>query len=188
VKQLTSKFAILAVYFLVGSQAQAIDTSVAEKNCADIGFKRKTEAFGNCVLELMNRGGGVAQQSADPDDATCKKYGYKQGTRDYGECRLKLDLAKQQAAQQQAEFNEKKRQYDEQVAALEKEKKRRQALQNAEMFARYGSGQTPNQAIAGTLSGTPFAPPSYSSPTQTIIMPGGKMINCTTTNNVTACF
>ena len=187
-KLLTSKIAILAVYFLVGSQAQAIDTSAAEKNCADIGFKRKTEAFGNCVLELMNRGGGVAQQSADPDDATCKKYGYKLGTRDYGECRQKLDLAKQQVAQQQAEFNEKKRQYDEQVAVLEREKKRRQALQNAEMFARYGSGQTPNQAIAGTLSGTPFISPTAPAQSQTIIMPGGRMVTCATTGSLTNCF
>ena len=176
------------MWLLLGSQALAIDTSVAEKNCADIGFKKKTEAYGNCVLELMNRSEGAALQNTDPDDATCKKYGYKQGTRDYGECRQKLDFAKQQATQQQAEFTEKKRQYDEQMASLEKERRRRQALQNAEMFARYGSGQTPNQAIAGTLSGAPFVPPTYSAPTQTIIMPGGKMVNCTTTNNLTACF
>jgi TonB family protein len=42
---------------LVGRTAavRALDVSAESKTCSDIGFKPKTEAFGKCVLELLNR-------------------------------------------------------------------------------------------------------------------------------------
>ena len=35
--------------------ASALDTSVEESACSELGFKKKTPAFANCVLELYGR-------------------------------------------------------------------------------------------------------------------------------------
>ena len=40
---------------VLASNATALDTSNEEKTCSEIGFKKKTEAHANCVLELISR-------------------------------------------------------------------------------------------------------------------------------------
>jgi hypothetical protein len=50
--------AIVILYLVVFAliiPAQAADLSQFEATCLDIGFKKKTEAFGNCVIELVSR-------------------------------------------------------------------------------------------------------------------------------------
>jgi len=43
------------VIFSLNTPAQANDLSQFEATCLDIGFKRKTEALSDCILELMLR-------------------------------------------------------------------------------------------------------------------------------------
>lgn len=43
------------VVFALIIPAQAADLSQFEATCLDIGFKKKTEAFGDCVIELVSR-------------------------------------------------------------------------------------------------------------------------------------
>lgn len=40
---------------LLTQTAMAIDFSKFEATCTEIGFKRNTDAFGDCVLELASR-------------------------------------------------------------------------------------------------------------------------------------
>ena len=97
------KITFCLLSFFGVSAAHALDTSSEEKTCVDIGFKRKTEAFGNCVLELVNRGGSGGRQggqqssSTDPDDVTCRKYGFRMGTNEYAQCKQQIDIARADA-------------------------------------------------------------------------------------------
>lgn len=61
------KLLFLVLVLLVhSSNGIAIDTSKEEAICYDIGFKPKTENFGNCVLELVNRKNKSQQAKALP--------------------------------------------------------------------------------------------------------------------------
>ena len=82
-------------------QTSSSITSSEEASCIEMGFKRKTESFGNCVLELMGRR-DAAIAGGDPDGATCIKYGFKPKSPEYASCRLQIDQARQQAQQNQA--------------------------------------------------------------------------------------
>lgn len=129
----------------------------------------------------------AVEGDGSPDDLTCKKFGFKPQTAGYSECRLKLEVASRQASQQQAQYEEQKRQYDAQLAALQKEKDRQRALKQLEMGLRMMGGQSPQDAAMATSGMAPLPKPP-GPVNQTIIMPGGRMVNCTTTGTVTNCF
>ena len=182
--------------FWGASASYAVDTSNEEKTCVDIGFKRKTEAFGNCVLELINRGGGsgsrqTSQQyssgSGDPDDAACRGYGFKPNTGDYAGCRQRIDLAKQSAKQQQDIYQQQKAQYDEQVAAIEKQKAKERNMKQMEMGLRMMGGQSVQDAAMATARMPPIPQPPGPI-TQRITMPNGRGMTCTTVGTDTNCF
>ena len=167
----------------------AIDTSAEEKTCLDIGFKRKTEAFGNCVIELAGRNGSSLNYSTDgnSDDKACRGYGFKPNTNDYASCRQRIDLAKQSAKQQQDIYEQQKRQYDAQVAAIEKQRERDRSAKQLELGLRMMGGQSIQNAAMATARMPPL-PQAPGPITQTLSMPGGRMMNCTTTGTVTNCF
>lgn len=105
-----------------------------KQQCAELGFKPKTEKFGECVLELKKRDRAnnttnTAQQQVvdvkkgdgSPDDSQCISYGYKVGTESYAICRQKLDQNRKIQAEQE-------RRYQEQLQIQQKqEAQRRQA-------------------------------------------------------------
>jgi len=121
------------------------------------------------------------------DDMTCKKFGFKPQASGYSECRLKLEIASRQAAQQQAQYETEKRQYDEQVASIQKERDRQRSLKQLELGLRMMSGQPIQDAVRET-AGMPPLPKPPGPANQTIIMPGGRIVNCHTTGTVTNCF
>jgi hypothetical protein len=165
-----------------------LDTSTQEKTCAEIGFKKKTESFGNCVLELVSRGGvGSSQsnQSNDPDDATCKKYGFRPSTNEYAQCRLQIDQARADAQRQQAQFEQQQKQYQDQLDA---QKKRRSDAANMAMLSMglgMMAGGGANNSVSGAVPVAPIAPPIQN---RTYTLPGGQRMNCTTTGTITNCF
>lgn len=170
-----------------------LDTSAQEKTCSEIGFKKKTEAFGNCVLELVSRGGGVSSQPSqpgfpnDPDDAACRGYGFKPNSGDYASCRQRIDLAKQSAKQQQDIYEQQKRQYDDQLASIEKQKAKERNLKQLEMGLRMMGGQS----IQDSAMATARMPPLPQAPgpiTQRLTMPNGRSMTCTTVGSNTNCF
>ena len=160
--------------------AEALDLGAYEDQCQSIGFTKKTPAFGECVLELYSRSdtaGRTTQTNASgdgsQDDTTCRNYGFTVGSSNYSQCRLQIDLAKQQAAQQQA-------QYEEQLAAQEKERNRRRG----EAIFRLGMGMLGGGRPNNTPQLPALTPPN---PTRMYNLPGGKFITCTTRGLVTQC-
>ena len=148
---------ILAPALLVGlcsvaSAAAARDTSREEATCKDIGFKPKTMAFADCVMELIARTQGEIQAtsptthrqtqhtpptvtpvSLSPNEQTCTSYGFKRGSTPFSQCLMQLDDAQRQAQLQQQQYELQVQQYQQQVAAynaqqeeIRRERNRRQ--------------------------------------------------------------
>ncbi len=168
-----------------------LDTSAQEKTCSDIGFKKKTEAFGNCVLELISRGGAIPSQSSfatasnDPDDATCKKYGFRPGSNEYAQCRLQIDQARADGQRQQAQFELQQKQYQDQLDA---QKKRRSDAANMAMLS-MGLGMMAGGGSQGSaVSPQPVAPQKPLNEYRTYSLPNGQIMRCNTFGNNVQCF
>ncbi len=151
-----------------------------EATCSDLGFKKKTQAYGECVLELDQREkAGRAQavkqvqqqtqiQAQQKGDGTnehqmCAKFGFVVGSAPYSDCRLKIDIAKREQAQRQAayeieqqRYQEEQRRYEAQVAEYEREKERQKGLALLRFSAALAGGTSPyfseNLANAGRQS------------------------------------
>jgi len=158
-------------------------TSSEEAACSDMGFKRRTESFGNCVLELMGRK-DTAVAGADPDGATCIKYGFKPKSPEYASCRLQIDQARQQAQQNQAQFLEQKRAYDK----ADKQRRIDASMKLMDMGQRMASGQNGADAYRQANGLAPLQSPTPPMQTQTYMLPNNKMMTCTTAGSVTNCF
>jgi hypothetical protein len=169
--------------------AVAMDTSVQEKICIDIGFKPKTEKFGSCVIELISRNKNEQQVTAGDgtqDDLTCQSYGFKPATVNYSECRMKIDTAKKQIDSENARFNAEMAAYEEQRKKIEAQRRRQQSLKTMQMGLGLMSGDLRLEDIGRSSIGLPPKPrPTMQN--QTIIMPGGRIVNCTTTGTFTSC-
>ena len=188
----------------------ALDLSVYENQCSEIGFKKKTPAFGECVLELHSRGVPLQKASnstqANTGDGTnehktCTKFGLVTGTNQYSECRLKIDIAKKEQAQRQAayeaeqqRYQEEQRRYEAQVAEYEKEKERQKGLALMRFGAALAGGTSSsfaeNFGNAGrqSLGIAPTPPTRPQIQNFTITNPAGRMTNCTVVGNNINCF
>lgn len=143
-----------------------------ETTCIELGFKKRTPAYGECVLELHRRESNSKSQGVSSyqigenpknqvqtqlngdgtvEHQTCNRFGFVIGTSSYSECRLKIDIAKREQAQKQVAYEAEQRRYQEelrryeaQVAELEKERERRKG----EAMLRFGlalmGGTSPN--------------------------------------------
>lgn len=193
------KILLLIIFALSPSIVFALDTSKEEAICVDIGFKKKTEAYANCVLELLDRNTKTTSRDpgSDQDDATCKKYGFKAGTSDYSRCRQQIDLAKSEATQRQREYEVRQREYEVQqraneAQAAQNEKDRRFAANMAllGMGSRMMQGQSPyfSQNLGAAMNGQVAPPPQMDmSGPRTYILPGNKTMTCTTMGTITSC-
>ena len=204
-----NKIIIVALLFLFSAHSAALDTTKEESTCAYIGFKKGTESFGNCVLELIDRNKKaasknvtVANQTEIPkkqktekqvtgdgssEDTICQNYGFRPATSEYSSCRLQIDLAKQNAKQQQDIYQQQKDQYDAQVAAVEKQRAKEKNMKQLEMGLRMMGGQSVQDAAMATARMPPL-PQAPGPITQRITMPNGRSMTCTTTGNNTNCF
>ena len=178
------------------SQAMALDLTKYEQTCSEIGFKPKTPAFGECVLDLHDRESKSnssksakansnqsepTQQNTNvrgdgsPDHSTCSKYGFQVGTTEYAQCRMQIDNARKQAEEQE-------RQYQAQLAA--RARARDKAQGEAMLFLGLGmlSGAQPNTQSNNFPS---IQPPNRN---HTYTLPNGRMMTCNTTGSFTNCF
>jgi len=193
---------VVSIFLLlsVNTFVFAIDTSKEEKTCNEIGFKRKTEAFANCVLELVLRNNSTQSVSVqsnrssssqittnNPDDALCVQYGFKVNTNEFAQCKQQIHNARQQAQLQQQQYEQQKRQYDEQQALIEKERKRQQSQRLFDMSQRLASGQSLTDVGRAGMGLPPLQQPTLPS-NQTFVMPNGRTMTCTTTGTITNCF
>ncbi len=181
---------LLLVASINSKDAYALDTKKEEETCSEIGFKIKTEAHAECVVELLGRKNrklknqvqnsnnkaqeisDISSQSKDqtkgdgtPEHYSCARFGFVLGTSAYAECRMKMDIAKREAQQKQAAYELEMKRYQEQVAQYEKEKERRKG----EAMMRFGlslmGGTSPyfseNLANASrAAAGLPPVPPA----------------------------
>jgi hypothetical protein len=122
------------------------------------------------------------------DDLLCKKYGFKPQSNGYAECRMKVDFAKAESIKQQQQYEREQAVYEQQLAAIEQEKERRRGAAFMELGARMMSGQRTLDAINSVGTGAPIAPRKPASYDQTITLPNGRMINCSTFGTMTNCF
>ena len=153
-----------------------VDTSAEEKTCANIGFKKGTEKFGNCVLELIGRKSSTSstpQATSSPDDQTCLKYGFKPDTNDFATCKQQIDMARKEAQQRQTQYQ----------AQLKEYQRQREINANLALMS-MGFGMM----SGGSPSAVPPPPMSSSNMSRTYILPGGRMMTCTTTGSITNCF
>jgi hypothetical protein len=182
----STTYQITATLLMLCSQAIALDLTNYENACAEIGFKKKTPAFGECVLELHSREGKTApakQKQAQnaighgdgtPDHATCAKYGFQAGTTEYSQCRMQIDTARTQARQQQNE-------YEQQLAA---QKKAKEEAQGEALFL-LGMGMLSGSAPKRSNNNNSFIQPPQ--PDRIYNLPGGKFMRCSTLGMVTNC-
>lgn len=168
----------------IESSRDAISTVNEESTCQKIGFKRNTEAFGNCVLELLERK-KIDVAPANEDDQLCLSYGFRVGSESFASCKLQIAQARWQASQQQTQYEEQKRQYEAQMEFVRNKARQENARRTLDMSLRMLNGQTPSDAFFGAGTGAPIAPKAPLP--QTIILPGGRAVTCVTQNNVTSC-
>ena len=139
-----------------------------EATCSELGFKKKTQAYGECVLELDQREtAGRAQavkqvqqqnqiQAQQKGDGTnehqmCVKFGFTVGSAPYSDCRLKIDIAKREQAQRQASYDielqryqEEQRRYEAKVAEYERQKEVQKNLALMRFGLALMGGTSPN--------------------------------------------
>lgn len=123
--------------------AQPKDTKTEEATCKDIGFRPKTIAYADCVMELLSRKDGGTQDappgsrqapasttnrgssaavkpelvSLNPHEQACNGYGFKRETTAFANCLMELDRAKAQAEYAQQQYQLQYQQYQQQIAA-----------------------------------------------------------------------
>jgi hypothetical protein len=201
---------------LVSFDCSSGNLSKHELTCQELGFKRRTQAYGECVLELDQRENKIStqvnkhsqqqkqnQQSGDGsiEHQTCSRFGFIVGTQPYSDCRLRIDIAKREQNQRQAayeadqqRYQEERRRYDAKVAELERQKEK----QKGDAMIKFGlalmGGTSPNAsenlANAGrqSLGMAPIPPASPSFQNFTITGPSGRITNCTALGNMINCF
>lgn len=122
------------------------------------------------------------------DDLLCKKYGFKPQTNGYAECRMKVDFAKAEYSRQQQQYEREQAIYEQQMAEVQRVREKERAMKQLELGLRMMGGQSPVDAVNSVGTGAPIAPKKPSSFNQTITLPNGRMINCSTFGTMTNCF
>lgn len=149
---------ILSIGFLSTFDHASAQLAEHEETCSGLGFKKKTNAYGECVLELDQRQRRTqeeiaiqtqkeAQRPTQPQDEaradhnTCSQLGFLIGSPAHADCRLEISLARRDLSQRQAAFQleqqrhlEEQRRYAGKVAEAERQKEK----QKGEAIMRFG--------------------------------------------------
>lgn len=144
----TSVIKVVIASLLSFSSLMAIaNLAQHEATCAELGFKKRTPAYGECVLELdlrekkarlevdnqekikqqesSRRESEIAKQQIQQrgdgsvEHQTCHRFGFVVGSPSYSECRLKIDIAKREQAQRQAAYEIEQKRYQEEQRRYE---------------------------------------------------------------------
>jgi hypothetical protein len=184
--------------FLVTSISFASDLTKFEKTCSEIGFKKKTTSYGDCVIELFDRENTQqkvsAQEEQNRNEAEAKKraaelaakgdgssehqlcfrYGFIPGSTNYAECRQRIDAAKAEARAAEARYEADLRRYEEQLARAERQRDSDRNTRLMEMGLGMMSGGGRSSSSTSNIGPAP-TPPLL---TQRIRLPDGQIINC----------
>lgn len=168
------------------------DLAEYEKTCLDLGFKKRTLAYGECVLELDKRATAdqkqaerqraeqqrLAQQRAadinrrgdgTADHQTCYGFGFVPGTTPYSDCRLRITIAQREVEQRQAAIDAEQKRYETKLAAereqKEQEETRRRIGAAGAALSGWAASRTP--PVAAPLPPSPYQqyiPPCVQNP------------------------
>ena len=190
-------FLLFFLSLSMSNSSWSIDSIKEEKTCAEIGFKTKTKAFAECVVELLMRkrsitdhtkSQSVAHASNNLENATCIKYGFITGTEPHSKCLMQIDLARKEAVERRELYELQMRAYEAQQCAETKERERKGGDAMLEYGLRLLAGQSPIKAATSLGSSKRIIPPSPPLTNKTYVLPEGKVMNCTTTSTTTICF
>jgi hypothetical protein len=191
------------------SYSSALDLSSFEKTCSELGFKKKTQLFGECVLELNQREkNSIAKKNNDLNKigtdnntkiSSCESFGFQRGTSQYAQCQMQIEIAKNELLQKQkqfefekSKFEEKQRDYDEKLLSFEQEKERREGIAWLQLGAAlFSNGNTREYLINSarqTIGLPPIPPTAPESQNFTVTNPFGKMMTCSVTQSTIDCF
>lgn len=184
-------FVLSIALLLLAPIVSALDTAAEEAICGDIGFTKGTEAFGGCVLELLerNKNSSVAakpQGDGSEGDRLCQQYGFTPGENDYSECRLQLTIAKEKALADKKRYELELAQYQRELA---REKERKDVAEGV-FWLNLGAcllGECPQYGTANSTNSPPPPPPAPINTFQEIRMPNGRYIRCNTLGTYTDC-
>lgn len=209
---------VLICCVLIFNNALSTELADYEVTCSELGFKKRTVPFGECVLELDGRAKSAkakaveqskpqqatarpAQGDGTPDHQTCSQFGFSVGTPQYSDCRLKISIAKQEQAQRQLayeaeerRYQEEQRRYEAKVAEYERQRQIQKSLALMKFGLSLAGGTSPhaseNFANAGreSLGMAPIQPTRPQVQNFTITNPAGRMTNCTVVGNNINCF
>ena len=187
-------------------------SKVAEeiKICEELGFVKGSERFGDCVVTLVAKKKVRKQASVNQkpqertevktvrpapkpkprgdgtrDDRTCQSYGFSYGTAGYSDCRMKLDAGRRQAAAAQARYEQEKRLYDEQIAAIERQKRKDRGMRQLEFGLCMLAGGCGSSSSSSTYQYTPPPPPRPSN--FNLFLSNGRSVTCMHNHNVIDC-
>jgi hypothetical protein len=170
------------------------DACVAETS------RHTTNRIDSAVSMIPRDGAAIQEQpvpvdSEGPDDVTCSRYGFHPVTDGYAQCRMTLDAARRDFEQRQTLFAAEQKQYQERVAAAEREQARQRSLKRAELgFRMAAAASQPGATFLGALSQgaaetagiwvpEPPRPPSGT----TVYQINGSTIVCNQTGNIVNC-
>jgi hypothetical protein len=183
------------------ARAQSNALEQIEKMCVELGFRKSTEAYGKCVLQLLDReqknipkeasaeklnrvDGTSTRGDGSPDDSKCREFGYQAGSQPYADCRLKMNSLRVQAEERQRDYEQRQREYDAKVAEYERQRKIASSLALVQCGLNMVAG---NNCVGGRVGPAPVPPSPVSPVIQNIILPGGRIVNCTTIGMNTSC-
>ncbi len=130
----------------------------------------------------------TATDSGKESKTQCKEFGFSEGSSSFSNCVLQLELVKRKSAESEERYRAEQAEYERQLAAIEREKERRRGAALFELGTRIMGGQRPIDALGSLGTSAPIAPARPSPINQTITLPNGRMINCTTMGAMTNCF
>lgn len=184
---------LLGVLLLLSSYAYGIDTAHEEGVCGELGFVKGTQKFGACVIELYGRRDQARQANPAPrrkgdgsrDDRTCQSYGYSPSTAGYSDCRMRIDTARREAAAAQARYAQEKKLYDEQLAAIERQKRKDRGMRQLELGLCMLAGGCGSSSSSSQYQYTPSPPPPPSN--FNLFLSNGRSVTCMHNHNVIDC-
>lgn len=144
------------------------------------------EAAKSSPAQSMGIDGIVKEQKSAK--SLCSEFGFPDGSLDLSKCVLQIELAKKQSAENEERFRVEQEAYQRKIAEIEREKERRRGAAFLELGARMMGGQRPIEALSSLGTGAPIAPTRPSNINQTIRLPNGQIINCSTMGAMTNCF
>ena len=186
---------LLTILVLFSSWSFANDLSSYKSICKEIGYKEKTEDFGECVLKLRkknssqqpttNSSNGVSPKNIEGNNiAQLKQQHRQEAERQFAQMADMYALQQQQYQQQLRAYEEQKRQYDAEQAEIQRQKEKRKNMKLMELGLRMATGQSVRDASMATAGMLPLPQPPQQPTLQfneqyRVTLPDGSLYQCT---------